>query len=137
MTIEVASHSHPWSRKNFEDSIAHEAYSCQLLLHDGEIAGYTIACKGFEELHLLNITVAPAYRGQKLGVLLLKQLCLWGQMQGLYTLWLEVRRSNAPAQKLYSNFGMVQVGVRKDYYPLHEGGREDAFILRYDIAPAA
>ena len=48
--------------------------------------------------------------------------------QGANKLFLEVRQSNTPAQRLYTSAGMHQIGRRKDYYPLG-GGREDAILM--------
>lgn len=133
MAIEHACHTHPWTAGNFADSIAHEAYACTGLFFGGSLLGYSIVCQGYEEAHLLNICVAPAYRGQRFGVLLLQQLLVWMRQHALLTLWLEVRVSNARAQQLYRHFGMRQVGQRKNYYQTQDGGREDALLMRYDL----
>ena len=45
---------------------------------------------------------------------------------------LEVRRSNKNARLLYESLGFATLGVRKGYYPQHEG-REDALVLGYQI----
>jgi ribosomal-protein-alanine N-acetyltransferase len=47
---------------------------------------------------------------------------------GARVLFLEVRPSNAAAQRLYAGFGFEQIGVRRGYYPAH-GGREDALVF--------
>jgi ribosomal-protein-alanine N-acetyltransferase len=46
------------------------------------------------------------------------------------SIFLEVRYGNQPAKNLYQKFGFEQVGLRKDYYPLISGGREDAIIMK-------
>ena len=48
--------------------------------------------------------------------------------QGAATIFLEVRESNAPARQLYQSVGLLQVRVRKNYYPTLEG-REDAILM--------
>jgi ribosomal-protein-alanine N-acetyltransferase len=45
-------------------------------------------------------------------------------------IFLEVRFSNQPAKNLYQKLGYVEVGVRKDYYPVISGGREDAIVMK-------
>jgi len=45
---------------------------------------------------------------------------------------LEVRQSNQIARKLYQSMGFEEIGVRKGYYPDHEG-REDAIVLALGI----
>lgn len=139
MDIEHASYDFPWSRGNFADSIA-EGYRCQGLFVQVQagvspvLAGYSIVMRGVDEVHLLNIAVAPAFRGQKIAVLLLQQLCAWARLEKLDYLWLEVRTSNLRAQKLYREFGMHTVGQRKNYYRTHDG-HEDALVMSYSLAP--
>jgi len=138
MLVEQASYSHPWTRGNFLDCLR-SGYRCQVLWQAGaavpQIMGYTIALRGVEEAHLLNIAVAPAYRQQGIAVLLLHQLCAWARLQNLDFLWLEVRRSNVRAQTLYQRYGMQQVGERKNYYPTQDG-HEDALVLTYQLHQA-
>lgn len=94
------------------------------------VLSYCSAMMGVQELHLLNITTPPAHRRQGWARLLLKTLALWGRLQGAENLWLEVRRSNAGAQALYTALGFEAVGVRKGYYPDAAGRREDAIVMR-------
>jgi len=133
MAIELACYEFPWSRGNFADSIA-EGYRCQGLFMAGQLLGYSIAMRGIDEAHLLNIAVAPACQGQKLAVVLLHQLCAWARLQPLDWLWLEVRLSNVRAQKLYRDYGMHTVGQRKNYYQTATG-HEDALMMSYALAP--
>ncbi len=139
MAIECASYDFPWSRGNFADSMA-EGYRCQGLFvrHHADappiLAGYSIVMRGVDEAHLLNIAVAPAFRGQKIAVLLLQQLCAWARLQKLDFVWLEVRLSNVRAQKLYLDYGMHTVGQRKNYYRTADG-HEDALVMNYPLAP--
>lgn len=137
MVIEHASYDFPWSHGNFADSIA-EGYRCQGLFVSPNadappvLAAYSIVMRGVDEAHLLNIAVAPAFRGQKIAVLLLQQLCAWARLQNLDFLWLEVRQSNLRAQKLYREFGMHAVGQRKNYYRT-ANGYEDAIVMNYSL----
>ena len=139
MAIELASYEFPWSRGNFADSIA-EGYRCQGLFLRAQpdappqLAGYSIVMRGVDEAHLLNIAVAPAFRGQKIAPLLLDQLCAWARLQKLDFVWLEVRLSNLRAQKLYLDYGMHTVGQRKNYYRTAHG-HEDALVMNYQLAP--
>ncbi len=87
-----------------------------------------VAMKGVDEVHLLNITVAPEHQGQGLGRLMLDALALWSRGQQAQWLWLEVRASNARAQRIYEQHGYRRVGERKSYYPAG-GRREDAVVM--------
>jgi ribosomal-protein-alanine N-acetyltransferase len=84
---------------------------------------------GVEEMHLLNITVAPARQGQGWGHMMLDALSLWSRSQGAKVLWLEVRQSNARALHVYERYGFRRVGLRKDYYPLDRQKREHAVVM--------
>jgi ribosomal-protein-alanine N-acetyltransferase len=128
VAIEAAAYEHPWTRGNFVDSL-HSGYQAQMLDANGVVIGYFVAMMGVDEVHLLNITVAPAWQGQGWGRVLLDALALWARGQGAQWLWLEVRASNARAQRIYEHHGYRRVGERKGYYPAGFGRREDAIVM--------
>lgn len=128
LPIENAVYSHPWSRNNFIDSLR-SGYQAQLLLGGEELLGYFIAMKGVDEVHLLNLTVAPAWQRQGWARMLLDALAIWSRGQGAQWLWLEVRASNERALQIYRTHGYRRVGERKNYYPADQNGREDAVIM--------
>jgi ribosomal-protein-alanine N-acetyltransferase len=106
-------------------------------LEAGEhLLGYLLAMQVVDEVHLLNITVAPDFQRQGWAQALLEYLKLWSLQQGANCLWLEVRESNERALKLYQAFGFEQVGLRKDYYPAGRTARESAVVMRMGIASA-
>jgi len=125
LAIEQTAYAQPWSRGNFTDSLK-AGYQAQLLLADDAILGYFIAMKGVDEVHLLNITVAPDHQGQGWGRVMLDALAIWSRGQGAQWLWLEVRVSNQRALQIYERHGYRRVGERKGYYPAGHGRREDA-----------
>jgi len=86
-------------------------------------------------VHLLNLTVAPAFRRQGWATLLLSALATWSRGQQATSLWLEVRQSNVGALALYERVGFKQVGVRKRYYPLKANAREDAVVMQLPLIP--
>ena len=148
-SVEQSAYKFPWTRGNFSDSL-NSGYEMQMLVGGDvtpdashELLGYFVAMKGVDEVHLLNITVAPAYQLQGWGRLMLDALALWSRGQGAQWLWLEVRASNQHAKALYTRFGFREVGLRKGYYP--EGGtsllgtsaREDAVVMSLSLAGAA
>ena len=129
--VERSAYAHPWSEGNFADSLR-AGYQAQQLVADTPdmaLLGYFVAMKGLDEVHLLNITVAPAYQGQGWARLMLDALVLWSRGQGAQWLWLEVRASNARARAIYERYGFKQVGVRRNYYPLAPFNREDAVVM--------
>lgn len=126
--IELAAYPHPWSETNFRDALD-AGYQAQVLMADGNLLGYFIAMKGVDEVHLLNITVAPRYQGQGWARLMLQALTLWARGQGAQWLWLEVRVGNTRAIRVYQSHGFARVGHRKAYYPADNGKREDAIVM--------
>ena len=145
MAVEQIAYSHPWTRGNFIDSL-HAGYHCQVLEAGGNAAptlaawgrpgsgestliGYFIAMKGVDEVHLLNITVAPPFQRQGWAPLMLEALAGWARGQQAQWLWLEVRTGNRRAQEVYLRHGFRRVGVRNGYYPGFAGRREDAIVM--------
>jgi [ribosomal protein S18]-alanine N-acetyltransferase len=128
VNVEIRAYSHPWSRGNFIDSLA-AGYIAELLeSRDAGLVGYFVAMPGVDELHLLNITVAPDWQGRGHGTALLDVVQARALERGLGTLWLEVRESNHRARALYRRRGFAEVGLRRGYYPA-AGGREDAVVM--------
>jgi len=141
MLVETRAYSFPWSRGNFIDSLS-AGHHGQLLLvapkngaSPPAVCGYFVALFGVDELHLLNITVAPEWQSRGLGGLLLDDAVALGRLRGLGSVWLEVRASNDRAQALYGRRGFVNRGVRRGYYPA-AGRREDAVVMSLGIEPS-
>ena len=137
MAIEAAAYAFPWSRGNFIDSLAAGYPARALCDAAGEVLGYFVAMTGVDEMHLLNITVAPAQQGRGHARFMLDALVALCHAQRARALWLEVRHSNARARAMYAHLGFTQAGVRKGYYPAPFGRREDAVVMRLglDAAP--
>ena len=94
-----------------------------------QAGGYFIAMEGVDEMHLLNLTVAPAEQGQGHARRMLDALVAICRERHAAQLWLEVRESNSRARALYLRYGFRHVGVRRDYYPAEFGRREDATVM--------
>jgi ribosomal-protein-alanine N-acetyltransferase len=136
MVLEQASYEFPWSRGNFVDSL-HAGYLARLLREapGGAPVGYFVAMAGVDEMHLLNITVAPAARRHGLARFMLDALVHHCRLVEANSLWLEVRESNTGARALYERYGFALVGRRRGYYPAAAGRREDALLMNLAIAP--
>jgi ribosomal-protein-alanine N-acetyltransferase len=128
LRVEQQSYAHPWLRSNFDDSLK-AGYQAQLLMADNTLLGYFVAMKGVDEVHLLNLTVAPEHQRQGWAQVMLDALTLWARGQGAEWLWLEVRAGNRRAIEVYEAHGYRRVGARKNYYPGDQGQREDALVM--------
>lgn len=134
LEVEQRAYSFPWTRGNFIDSLAAGYLAERWLDAQDQLIGYFVAMVGVDELHLLNLTVAPAW--QRLGharrlLDVLEQHC---RQRQLASLWLEVRASNQRARQVYSRRGFVEVGLRRNYYPGPGGTREDAIVMSLAVA---
>jgi len=138
LALEQRAHSFPWTRGNLQDCLA-AGYLAWVLEAApatpgaGPCLASYIAMPGVEEMHLLNITVAPQHQGQGLAQRLLAHLAGLCRAAQAQTLWLEVRQSNARALRLYQRWGFEAVGLRKNYYPAAQGQREHALVMRWPV----
>jgi len=135
LDIEARAYPFPWSRGNFIDSLA-AGYLAELLCEDALPIGYFVAMPGVDELHLLNVTVAPEHQGRGHGQGLLQAVVAHAAQQDLQRVLLEVRRSNLRAQALYRRLGFAEIGQRRGYYPAATPpaqGREDALVMALDV----
>ena len=141
VAVEQRAYDHPWTRANFSDSLK-AGYQAQLLIaSDGSslaapLLGYFVAMQGVDEVHLLNITVAPDHQRLGWARIMLDALAIWARGQGAQWLWLEVRVSNARAMAVYERYGFRTVGMRRDYYPSGgkgPSGREDALVMSFAL----
>ncbi len=131
LAIERAAYAFPWSETIFRDCLQ-VGYPAWLYVEGGEVGGYVILSVGAGEGHLLNLCVHPDWQGRGVGSLLLGAMIRMARVLRLRSLFLEVRESNRPAQRLYRRFGFTEVGRRKRYYPARHG-REDALVMALEL----
>lgn len=139
ISIEKQSHVSPWTIGNFTDSLhaGYWAYSLRQLAVDDEardpLLGYCVLMPVLEELQLLNITIAPDFQRRGLARKILRVIQDAAQSKSFTDIFLEVRVSNLPAISLYQTMAYQEVGRRKDYYPLPNGQREDALLMKKSL----
>ena len=133
--IERRSYEFPWSHGVFRDCLL-AGYHCVVLERGDNIVGYSILSVAAGEAHILNLCVSPQLRGRHVGRQMLMLLIERAKQAGMTDAFLEVRPSNPLALALYQSVGFVQIGRRKGYYQA-ENGREDALVLKLDLASTA
>ena len=109
VALETEVYPFPWTRGNFVDSLAAGYFAWTLNGSGGELLAYCVAMRGAGEMHLLNITVAPAARRQGHARRLLDALVGECRDVGAERLWLEVRLANVDAQRTYLRLGFVKM----------------------------
>jgi ribosomal-protein-alanine N-acetyltransferase len=130
--VDEASFPSPWTREMYEAELGNVRTSFILVGRSAEaaVAGYCSYRLVADELQINNVAVGPAHRGQGLGRALVHAAAAHGRRAGARIALLEVRGSNANAQRLYLRLGFRQVGRRPRYY---EHPEEDALIFAADV----
>lgn len=137
LDIERRAYPFPWTEGIFRDCLKVGYSSWVVTSPSGELLAYALMSMAVGEAHVLNLCVEPAYHQQGLGKFLLAHLQRLARSAGMELMLLEVRKSNTAAIALYLGAGFHKLGVRKGYYPAHEGA-EDALLLGLSLrAPAA
>ena len=124
--IEKLCFSDPWSEASLM-MLAEDGYGTGIAcVEDGVLVAYAGMVSVFDEGEIVNVATHPDYRRCGYARAVLLALLEKARLDGIVTLTLEVRESNAAAQALYSSLGFGVVGKRKDFY---SKPREDAIIM--------
>jgi ribosomal-protein-alanine N-acetyltransferase len=126
LAVERVGYPHPWTEGNFRDCLR-AGYCCWVLEQDGRMIGHGVLSVAVGEAHVLNVCVHPDWQGRGLGRRILDRLLRLAREHEADTAFLEVRASNTVAQHLYESAGFNEIGLRRGYYPAHNG-REDAVV---------
>lgn len=103
-----------------------------LLSWEGEdLGGFIYGRRVLDEGEILNLAVGADFRRRGIGASLVTALCGVFGRDCVRQVFLEVRSSNRPAVKLYTELGFLRVGKRPGYYRNPE---EAALVLRREIA---
>jgi [ribosomal protein S18]-alanine N-acetyltransferase len=133
MEIERLSFRAPWSRQVFLEELTREWARVDVVrdLATGEAVAFANYWLVADELHLLNIATHPRHRRAGHATRLLAHMVDTGRRRSCRCMTLEVRRSNAVAQRLYRRFAFRAVGVRPNYYAEDQ---EDAIVMLLELA---
>ncbi len=93
---------------------------------EGVIVGYVDYWITFDSCEVVRIAVAKEYQGRGYGHELLAYMINEAIQADCETIFLEVRRSNIVAQRLYYDHKFMKLSVRKAYYT---DNNEDAIVL--------
>jgi len=126
MEIEKSLFSDPWDEKLFMDALDSEDKHFFVSIFDDDLAGYVIFEKVLDEGHITNLAVASEHRRKGVASQLVGKIVDMAKGLKMREIFLEVRRSNEAAKRLYSKFGFKEIGKRKGYY---SKANEDALVL--------
>ena len=124
--LEARLFSTPWTRSQIEGHLSAD-YTLSLLLSEGEEpVGYLFAGFTPPEGELYRIAVLPEKRRRGYARHLIDAFFREAEGREVYSLFLEVRESNAAAISLYRSAGFREFFLREDYY---RDPREAALVM--------
>jgi ribosomal-protein-alanine N-acetyltransferase len=126
--LEADTFTNPWTREMLERELRQSdvarVYVVRLPAY--RVAAFCACWLVYDELHINTIAVDARLRRQGLATALMRRLLADAVARGARRTYLEVRRSNLPAQRLYESLGFTVAAVRRHYYSHPE---EDALVL--------
>lgn len=126
--MEAAIFSEPWTKTGFLETLSETGHIFVVAEDEAGVCAYGILYCNSDEGEIPTIAVSKEARGGGLGKRLLSRMMQEAEKRGVAHIYLEVRKSNLPAQRLYQASGFSVVGQRKGFY--HEPD-EDAFVMAF------
>jgi ribosomal-protein-alanine N-acetyltransferase len=135
LEVEEESFTNPWTREMYAWELQNRAVCHIYVVRTAEhaVAGFCSFWLVFDEIHINNVALRPALRGQGLGTSLMRHVLREARRLGARRATLEVRASNEGARRLYERLGFRLEGTRRNYYT---NPVEDALILWADLDAA-
>lgn len=128
--IEEAVFKTPWTEEMFAQELDDPCLSMAFVaLEHGRLVGYMLSWLLRQEVHLINIAVAPDSQRAGIGRKMLNYLLGLAVESRRRFITLEVRESNRSAIRLYESFGFKRIGVRPRYY--QEDGENAVVMVRF------
>jgi ribosomal-protein-alanine N-acetyltransferase len=121
--IEKRVFRHPWSKNQIVQELEQENGKKVFAEFEEKMISYIMIRVVNNEAQILNIAVDLPYQHRGYGKKLLQYTL--SELGTETDVFLEVRESNLPAIKLYSEFNFEEIGVREHYY----SDGEDAIIM--------
>ncbi|MBT88657.1 MAG: ribosomal-protein-alanine N-acetyltransferase [Candidatus Marinimicrobia bacterium] len=121
--IEKRVFRHPWSKNQIVQELEQENSKKVFAEFEERMISYIMIRVVNNEAQILNIAVDLPYQHRGYGKKLLQYTL--SELGTETDVFLEVRESNLPAIKLYSEFNFEEIGVREHYY----SDGEDAIIM--------
>ena len=129
-SIDQAAHGEQWSQRIFQDELEHDDRIHLVAEADQQVIGHAAAFVDGPSCRITNVAVAADSAGNGHGSALLMALLRTVLTHRISNLQLEVRPSNRRAQRMYSRFGFVPVGVERNFYGhADERGSFDALVM--------
>ncbi len=118
-----------WNYNVFKQELENSNSEYIVAKLNNEIVGFGGFIKIIDEADISNIVVKKNFRNLKIGSKLLQKLIELASSLKINILNLEVKETNIPAIKLYTNLGFKICGLRKKYY----NNTENAILMKYTL----
>jgi ribosomal-protein-alanine N-acetyltransferase len=115
-----------WSVQAFANELENPASTYFVAREGGKIVGYAGFWLILDEAHITTIATHPQWQRRSIGEQMLITMIDAAAKKEAKWLTLEVRVSNASAQKLYAKYGFTALGRRRGYY---QDDGEDALVM--------
>ncbi|MBQ9156179.1 MAG: ribosomal protein S18-alanine N-acetyltransferase [Eubacterium sp.] len=129
--LQKACFAAPWSYQSILEMFDRPGYLNLTAREEDRIVGYIGLLAALDQADITNVAVDPGYRRRGTGSRLLAALLGKARGEGIRQIYLEVRRSNLAAIRLYEQAGFTIIGERKKYYVNPD---EDALIMALTFA---
>jgi [ribosomal protein S18]-alanine N-acetyltransferase len=129
--IDSLSFSLPWPKSSFDYELKNPVSRLWVVeIEDptpvSKIAGMICLWVIENEGHIATFAIHPDYRRLGLGAFMLARTLFEASREGVELVYLEVRRSNLAAIRMYHEFGFEMTGSRAGYY---SDNHEDALMM--------
>lgn len=124
----------PWPPADFAKLMAMPGSSAAIAMEFEEPVGFVLLRRAADEAEIISIATRPFAQRRGVAKALVDHQCKRLGAQGVKALFIEVAASNAGARALYDSTGFIAAGTRKGYYQRAGGRREDAIIMRRELA---
>ena len=122
-----------WKTSDFHELMQTQGTSATVFIRDDCPIAFTLFRSVLDEAELITVCVAPTAQGEGVGASVLHAEIDRLKENGIKQVFLEVRKDNERAQKLYKSLGFDVTGIRKEYYQNSQNGRVDAILMMANI----
>jgi len=128
--ISLSSFPVSWSREDLLKEVYSENSLNLVAIENGKVLGYINIWYVYDEADVINVAVKEESRKRGIGRKLMLEAIGRLKDKGITDIYLEVRVSNLPAQRMYASLGFSTIGVRRKYY----SNGEDAYNMHLETS---
>lgn len=118
----------PWPSEAFAQTL--RAQTTLLVSHPN---AFVIGRVILDEVEIFALATDPDAQRQGHAALALNDFHQKARQRGATQAFLEVAAQNTPARAFYTQHGYQQTGLRRRYYALPDGSRDDAILMSRDL----